>query len=67
MESASIEIAKHTLLSAGFILAVGIITGFIASTGSFYWAFATAAAFILIGVLSYLLLLGRIDPIPEPS
>jgi sugar phosphate permease len=43
-----------------------IITGYIASTGSFYWAFATAAAFILIGVSSYLLLLGRIEPIPEP-
>ena len=45
-----------------------IITGFIASAaGSFYWAFATAGIFIVIGVLSYVLLLGRIEPIAEPA
>jgi MFS transporter, ACS family, D-galactonate transporter len=43
-----------------------IVTGFIASTGSFYWAFASAAALIVVGVLSYVLLLGRIEMI-EPG
>ena len=45
-----------------------IITGFIASvSGTFYWAFATAGIFISIGVLCYVLLLGRIEPIAEPD
>jgi hypothetical protein len=39
------------------------VTGFIASTGSFYWAFASAAALIVVGLLSYVLLLGRIKMI----
>ena len=44
-----------------------ILTGYIASaTGSFFWAFAVAAVFIGVGVASYLFLLGRIEPIPEP-
>ena len=43
-----------------------IVTGHIASiTHSFYGAFATAGVFVFVGVLSYLFLLGRIEPIPE--
>ena len=44
-----------------------IITGYIASlTHSFYGAFGAAAVFLLIGVMGYVFLLGRIEPIPEP-
>jgi ACS family D-galactonate transporter-like MFS transporter len=48
-------------------IAAPIITGYIAAaTHSFAWAFAAAAAFLLLGVAGYVLLLGRIDAIPEP-
>jgi MFS transporter, ACS family, D-galactonate transporter len=44
-----------------------IVTGYIASaTHSFAWAFAAAAAFLLLGVASYIFLLGRIEAIPDP-
>jgi len=44
-----------------------IITGYIASaTHSFAWAFAGAAGFLLLGVASYIFLLGRIEAIPDP-
>ena len=36
-------------------------------TGSFASVFVTAAAILLIGILCYVILLGRIEPIPEPS
>jgi len=49
-------------------IAAPIATGYIAqSTHSFFWAFATAAAFLLLGIAGYGFLLGRIAPIPEPS
>ncbi len=45
-----------------------IITGYIAdATHSFAWAFAVAAAFLLLGIAGYVFLLGRIEPIPEPA
>ena len=45
-----------------------IATGYIASaTQSFAWAFAVAAAFLLLGIFCYALLLGTIEPIPGPS
>jgi MFS transporter, ACS family, D-galactonate transporter len=45
-----------------------IATGYIAqATHSFFWAFAAAGAFLLIGIAGYLFLLGRIEPIPEPG
>lgn len=45
-----------------------IATGYIAeATHSFYWAFAAAATFLLLGVAGYAFFLGRIEPIPEPS
>jgi ACS family D-galactonate transporter-like MFS transporter len=49
-------------------IAAPIATGYVAEiTHSFFWAFGAAAAFLLLGIAGYLFLLGRIDPIPEPS
>lgn len=48
-------------------IAAPIVTGYIVSaTGSFKGAFVAAAAFLLIGIASYVLLLGKVEPIPEP-
>jgi len=45
-----------------------IVTGYVvAATHSFASAFVTAAAILLLGIVGYILLLGRIDPIPEPA
>ncbi|MFY9802062.1 MAG: MFS transporter [Candidatus Acidiferrales bacterium] len=45
-----------------------IATGYIAqATHSFFWAFAAAAAFLVLGIAGYTFLLGRIETIPEPS
>ena len=53
-----------TQLSA---IAAPIVTGYIvAGTHSFFWAFAAAAAFLLVGIAGYLFLLGNMAPIPEP-
>ncbi len=44
-----------------------IITGYIVSAShSFTAAFITATVILLLGVLGYIFLLGRIEPIPEP-
>jgi sugar phosphate permease len=44
------------------------VTGIIvASTGSFSSALLTAAAILLVGIASYVWLLGKIEPIPEPA
>lgn len=42
----------------------GIIVG---KTHSFSAAFSTAAAFLIVGILSYVFLLGEIEPIAEPA
>ena len=55
---------------AGQIAAISapIITGYIASgTHSFALAFATATAILFLGIAGYVTLLGRIEPIPEPT
>ncbi|MGA7219383.1 MAG: MFS transporter [Candidatus Sulfotelmatobacter sp.] len=45
-----------------------IITGYIVSgTHSFAAAFATATVILLLGIVGYIFLLGRIEPIPEPE
>jgi len=45
-----------------------IVTGYIvAATHSFAAAFVTAAANLTVGIFGYVFLLGRIEPIPEPS
>ena len=49
-------------------IAAPIVTGYIVGeTQSFTPAFITAAAVLVVGILSYLFLLGRIEPIPEPT
>jgi ACS family D-galactonate transporter-like MFS transporter len=45
-----------------------VITGYVVSaTHSFAWAFGVAAIFLGIGIASYILLLGNIEPVPEPA
>ena len=49
-------------------IAAPIATGYVlSSTHSFSGAFLIAGIVLLIGVASFVLLLGRIEPIPEPS
>ena len=49
-------------------IAAPIVTGFIAGgTGSFALGFLVAAIVLVIGILCYVFLLGRIEPIPEPD
>jgi MFS transporter, ACS family, D-galactonate transporter len=50
-------------------IAAPIVTGYVvAITHSYVWAFYIAAAYILVGVASYVFLLGKIEAIPpEPS
>jgi ACS family D-galactonate transporter-like MFS transporter len=48
--------------------AAPIATGFIvARTGSFQVALVTAAVVLVIGIVSYVFVLGKIEPIPDPS
>ncbi len=45
-----------------------IVTGYIVSgTRSFAAAFVTASVILLLGIVGYIFLLGRIEPIPEPE
>lgn len=45
-----------------------IVAGYVvADTGSFRNVFFIAAAVLVVGILSYVFLLGRIEPIPEPQ
>src|SRR5579863_229665 len=45
-----------------------IVTGYIVSaTHSFAAAFVTATIILLLGIVGYIFLLGKIEPIPEPS
>jgi MFS family permease len=45
-----------------------IVTGYIVSgTHSFAAAFVTATVILLLGIVGYIFLLGRIEPIPEPD
>lgn len=49
-------------------IAAPIATGFLVkATHSFAWAFGAAAIFLVIGIASYIFLLGRIEPIPAPE
>jgi MFS transporter, ACS family, D-galactonate transporter len=49
------------------VIAAPIVTGFIAQgTGAFTNAFLTAGAILVIGILAYVVVLGRVEPIPEP-
>ena len=45
-----------------------IVTGYIVqATGSFTTTFLVAGVVLLLGIASYVLVLGRIEPIPEPA
>ncbi|MGA8270542.1 MAG: MFS transporter [Candidatus Sulfotelmatobacter sp.] len=45
-----------------------IITGYVVSAShSFATAFVTATVILLLGIVGYIFLLGRIEPIPEPG
>ena len=57
MESAAVDIAKHTLLSGGLILAIGIITGFIAQR----LKTPDVAVFLIVGMLIGPDALGLVD------
>jgi dipeptide/tripeptide permease len=50
-------------------IAAPIVTGYVVSaTRSYAWAFGISAIYLLIGISSYLFLLGRIEPIlPEAA
>jgi ACS family D-galactonate transporter-like MFS transporter len=49
-------------------IAAPFLTGWIVSvTHSYAWAFVVAAAYLLIGIASYVFLLGRIERIPQQS
>jgi MFS family permease len=49
-------------------IAAPIATGYVVQiTHSFFWAFGAAAAFLSIGIVAYVFLLGRIEAIPDPS
>ncbi len=43
------------------------LTGFILRTHTFAFAFGVAAIYLAVGIAGYMFLLGRIDPLPEPS
>lgn len=49
-------------------IAAPIVTGYVVqATHSFFWAFAAAGVFLLIGIAGYVFLLGSMDPVPEPA
>ncbi|MBW4038210.1 MAG: MFS transporter [Acidobacteria bacterium] len=48
-------------------IAAPIITGYVvAATHSYAWAFRIAALYLLIGIASYIILLGKIERVPPP-
>src|SRR5260370_39680765 len=49
-------------------IAAPIVTGYVVqATHSFFWAFAVAGAFLVVGVAGYIFLLGAMEPVPEPA
>ncbi len=49
-------------------IAAPIVTGYmVAARNSFAWAFGISAAYLLVGIASYLFLLGRIEQMPQES
>ncbi len=46
-------------------IAAPIVTGYLVSaTRSYAWAFGVAALYLLVGITAYIVLLGRIEPLP---
>ena len=54
----------NNLMGASAPIATGMIVG---ATGSFGNAFLLAGGILLIGILAFVFLLGRIEPIPDPD
>jgi ACS family D-galactonate transporter-like MFS transporter len=54
----------NNLMGAVAPTVTGLIVG---ATASFANAFAAAGAILLIGIFFYVVVLGRIEPIPDPS
>ncbi|MBB6144651.1 MFS family permease [Silvibacterium bohemicum] len=49
-------------------IAAPIVTGYVVSaTHSFAWAFAISAGYLLVGIAGYIVLLGRIERVPDQS
>jgi MFS family permease len=49
-------------------IAAPIVTGYVvAATHAYAWAFGISAIYLLIGIASYILLLGRIERIPQEA
>ena len=49
-------------------IAAPVVTGYVVHiTHSFFWAFAAAGIFLLIGIAGYVFLLGSMEPVPEPA
>jgi MFS transporter, ACS family, D-galactonate transporter len=49
-------------------IAAPIVTGYVVQvTHSFFWAFAVAGGFLVVGIGGYIFLLGDMEPVPEPS
>ncbi len=49
-------------------IAAPIVTGYVVqATRSFFWAFAVAGIFLLVGIAGYIFLLGSMEPVPEPA
>ena len=47
-------------------IAAPIITGYVvAATQSYAWAFGISAMYLLVGIASYIFLLGKIEPVPQ--
>lgn len=48
-------------------IAAPIVTGYFAGEHDFRAAFMVAAVILVVGILAYIFLLGRMEPIPEPE
>ena len=49
-------------------IAAPIVTGYVVqATHSFFWAFAVAGAFLVVGIAGYVFLLGSMEAVPEPA
>ena len=49
-------------------IAAPIVTGYVVqTTHSYAWAFVTATVILLMSIAAYIFLLGKMEPVPEPS
>lgn len=45
-----------------------VVTGYLVhATHEYFWAFALGAIYLLVGIAGYVVLLGKIEPVPAPS